>query len=157
MPHNLPFWFRNMAYRCWGLVAWVFVRRTVGARALVIKDQKILLVKHTYMPKWYTIGGGVKLKESPLQGTIRELKEEAGITAQGTLELLGVYYKVHQGHDDYVVVYICKDFKEEDYICPHEIVEKRWFPLDKLPEDISPGCLRRIQEYLKLKPVSDQW
>lgn len=157
MPHNLPFWFRSIVYRCWGLVAWVFIRRTVGARALVIKEKKILLVKHTYMPYWYIIGGGVNSKESPLQAISRELQEEAGVHTLGPPALFGIYYHIHQGHDDYVVVYICKDFKEEDYICPHEIMEKRWFPLDKLPEDISHGCLRRIQEYLKLKPVSDQW
>jgi len=103
------------------------------------------------------IGGGVDPKESPLQGAIRELREEAGIITNGPLEILGSYYNVHQGHDDYVTVYICKEFTEEDRIDPQEILEKRWFPLDKLPEDISPGCLRRIQEYLKLKPVSDQW
>jgi 8-oxo-dGTP pyrophosphatase MutT (NUDIX family) len=135
----------------------LFKKRTIGARVLVIKDNQILLVKHTYMPKWYTIGGGVDFKESPLQGAIRELKEEAGVIAHGPLELLGTYYNVHQGHDDYVSTYICKDFTEEDYICPEEIIEKRWFPLNALPEDISPGCLRRIQEYLKLKPVSDRW
>jgi hypothetical protein len=64
---------------------------------------------------------------------------------------------VYQGHDDYVTTYVCKEFTETDYICPKEILEKRWFPLDKLPDDIAPGSLRRIQEYLKLQPVSDQW
>ena len=157
MPHKIPFWFKTIAYRCWGLVAWFFVRRTVAARALVLKDKKILLVKHTYMPHWYIIGGGVNSKESPLQAMSRELLEEAGLYTLSPPELFGIYYHVHQGHDDYVVVYICKDFKEEDYICPHEIAEKRWFPLDALPEDMSPGCLRRIQEYLKIKPMSDQW
>ena len=157
MPHNLPFWFRNIVYRCWGLVARVFVRRTVGARALVIKGKKILLVKHTYKPHWYTIGGGVNSKESPLAAICRELQEEAGIYTLSPPELFGIYYNVYQGHDDYVVIYVCKDFKEEEYICPHEIAEKRWFPLDNLPEDMSPGSLRRIQEYLNLKPVSDQW
>ncbi len=38
----------------------LFIKRTVGARALVIKEDEILLVKHTYMPMWYTIGGGVE-------------------------------------------------------------------------------------------------
>lgn len=135
----------------------LFVKRTFGVRVLVLKDDQILLVKHTYMPCWYFPGGGVNPKESPVQGAIREVQEEAGIIVQGNLEILGIYYNIHQGHDDYITVYVCKDFKEENSIDAHEIVEKKWFSLNDLPHDISLSCLMRIQEYLKQKPLHDRW
>lgn len=33
---------------------------TIGVRALIFEDDKILLVKHTYDDDWYLLGGGEK-------------------------------------------------------------------------------------------------
>jgi hypothetical protein len=37
--------------------------KTFGAQALVVKGETVLLIKHTYIPGWYTIGGGVEKGE----------------------------------------------------------------------------------------------
>lgn len=134
----------------------LFSKRTMGARALVIQNDDILLVKHTYMPGWYTIGGGVDAGESGLQALKRELKEEVGIDLHESPSILGFYHKRHQKRDDYVIVYVCKEF-EKTHVVSKEILESKWFPLNALPHDISPATKRRIEEYLGQRPLSDFW
>jgi len=66
-------------------------KKTIGARALVVDNDKILLVEHTYMHGWYTIGGGVEKGETPQQTILRELLEEVGIIAK-SVKLFNVYH-----------------------------------------------------------------
>ena len=130
----------------------LLAKRTVGARALLIKEDKVLLVKHTYQPGWYTIGGGVDAGETPRQAIERELKEEVGATLVAPPELFSVYYSRNEQRDDYVIFYIAHDCIQEPATSP-EIAEQQWFPLNQLPEDISPATQRRIDEYLKRVPI----
>jgi len=51
---------------------------------------------------------------------------------------------------------VVKDFLIED-VKSSEIAEKRWFPLNQLPQDTTPATRRRIEEYLNLIPQSDKW
>ena len=135
----------------------LFGVQTVGTRALVIKDQQILLVTHTYMPGWCSIGGGVDKGESPINAIKRELREEVGIKLNSAPRLFNVYYNNFQKRDDYVVLYICDDFVENDTKSWLEIKEKKWFRLNNLPKDITPSTKRRIEEYLELRDMSDKW
>lgn len=129
---------------------------TLGARALVIEDDRILLVRHTYINGWYSIGGGVEKNESTLDAAKRELREEVGIIVNDTPPLLGIYHNTREKRDDYVAVYICKNFNKVA-TSSSEIAEEKWFALDQLPNDISPATKRRIEEYLGLRPLSDKW
>jgi len=144
---------------CWNiknLFLSLFMRRTVGARALVLQGDQVLLIKHTYMPEWHTIGGGVDAGESALQAVIRELQEEVGIEPLDEPSLFGFYYNPHSKHDDYVAFFICKKFTQKP--CKsREILEAKWFPINDLPQDISPGTQRRIDEYLGKCPKRDRW
>lgn len=131
--------------------------KTVGARALVIKNHKVLLVKHTYLPGWCTIGGGVNPGESPLQAVQRKLMEEAGIHCTKPPRLFSIYYNVYEKRDDYISFYIVENFTEGPGPFSREIAEVEWFPLKELPADISPSTSRRIEEYLERRPISDRW
>lgn len=129
---------------------------TMGARALVIDDNKVFLVRHTYINGWYSIGGGVEKGESTLQAAKRELQEEVGISSTQEPVLLGIYHNTREKRDDYIAVYICKNFNKVATSSP-EIAEEKWFALDQLPSDISPATKRRIEEYLGQRPISDKW
>ena len=144
---------------CWkikNILLSFFSLNTMGARALVIQDDHILLVKHTYSPGWHTIGGEIDPGESGLEALKRELREEAGVDICGPPSILGFYHNRHKNRDDYVVVYVCKEFKKRDVVS-REILEERWFSLKALPSDISPATKRRIEEYLGDRVLSDQW
>ena len=56
-----------------------------GSRCVVVRDDKILMVKHRQSGKeYYTLpGGGIEKGESPEQTAIRELQEECNV--RGTI------------------------------------------------------------------------
>jgi 8-oxo-dGTP pyrophosphatase MutT (NUDIX family) len=135
----------------------IFAKQTIGVRMLLLnKDEEVLLVKHTYQKGWYTIGGGVESKETPMGAMLRELKEEVGVTLTSKLKLFSVYYSRNEKRDDYIIFYIGRGGIQEKADSP-EIAEQQWFALDKLPDDISPATKRRIQEYLEEVEISEQW
>ena len=133
-----------------------FRKITIGARVLLIQDGKILLIKHTYMPKWYSVGGGVEKGESPLQAIYREAQEEVGVRFLEPPSLLGVYINKVRKKEDYVVLYVAHSFKREPQ-SSFEIKDSQWFDLNALPQDISPATKRRIEEYQGLRTISDIW
>ena len=134
----------------------IFARRSIGVRILLLKDEQVLLVKHTYQPGWYTIGGTVEPKETPIFAIERELQEEVGVTLLSPPKLFSVYYSYHEKHDNYVMFYIGTDPTQIPVSSP-EIAESRWFPLAQLPEDTTPATRRRIEEYLGTRAIGEQW
>ena len=131
-------------------------KKTVGVRVLLINNNKILLVRHTYISGWYTIGGGVDEGESPLQAIARELGEEVHINCD-SFELFGFYYSNKQRRDDYVALYVAQVNSTEFEIDNKEIAQANWFSFDDLPSDISPATKRRIEEYLGRTTKTDLW
>lgn len=148
---------KKILYLLKDFILFIFSKRTVGARALIIKDNKILLIKHTYIDNWYSVGGGVEKNESPLQAVKREIAEEVGIKLITEPKLFNVYHSNKEKRDDYIILYIAENFIEENHIDKDEILEKKWFDLNNLPSDISKSTKARIEEYLGLKALSDKW
>lgn len=130
----------------------------MGARALILSPdgKKVLLVYHTYCPNWFLPGGGVNRNEHPMDAVKREVFEEAGIRCLKDPEFLGVYHQKYLGVDDYPMAYVVKDFTKEQ-ASSREIKEVKWFPINRLPEDMDPGSLRRIQEYCFKKSSPKTW
>jgi 8-oxo-dGTP pyrophosphatase MutT (NUDIX family) len=146
----------SLIWRVKNILLSLLKRKTVGARALLIRDDMVLLVKHSYIKGWHTAGGGVDAGESGMQALIRELREEVGVTLESPPDILGFYHNSNEGRDDYIIMYVATDFT----IVPAtslEITMLSWFPLDTLPDDISPATKRRIEEYLGTRPLSDLW
>lgn len=130
---------------------------TLGSRAIVLNSQnQILLVKHTYQPHWYIPGGGVKKRESAKKAVLRELKEEVGLTVIGEPELFGIYYHTYLGVSDYPIIYVVKNYSITHAYSP-EIEKIEWFDYSNLPEMISPGTKRRLNEYFTSSPRVDTW
>jgi len=130
---------------------------TLGVRGLLVRDRRVVLVKHIYQHSWYLPGGGIKRKETPEQAVRRECREEAGAEV-GKLELFGIFTQYVEHKNDHIVVFLCTDFSlalEKDF----EIEKVESFPLDDLPADTNPGSRRRIEEYLqgKMRPKAGYW
>ncbi|MES2906548.1 MAG: NUDIX domain-containing protein, partial [Pseudomonadota bacterium] len=60
---------------------------TLGVRAVVLKGDDVLLVRHTYMDGWYLPGGGVDRGEALEKAAVRECFEEVGVHIQGEFKL----------------------------------------------------------------------
>ncbi len=127
--------------------AWWRVRRplSVGVRVLLIRDDQVLLIRHTYMHSWFAPGGGVERGETLEHAIRREAREEVGATL-ADLQLMGIYTSFKESKSDHVVMFVSTDF-EVDGTSDREIEETRWFPLDALPDDLSPATARRIEDY----------
>ncbi len=123
---------------------------TVGVRALVRFEGKIVLVRHRFhdRARWYLPGGGVDSGEDAAGAALREVEEETGIPV-GKLSLQGLagaFLNELAGWDDHVLVFVA-DAAVPPRSVPlsWEIVECRAFAWDELPA-LSPGTERRLRE-----------
>lgn len=138
-------WAHNCRRLMWKIVKPV----SKGSRALLIKENRILLVKHTYETQWYIPGGKVNKYECFDEAIVRELKEELGVTLED-LNHFGTYNNFYENKDDTVVIFISKQFSVKGNK-NMEIEAYQFFDLDDLPKDVSPGSRRRIEEYKRGK------
>ncbi|MEL6436120.1 MAG: NUDIX domain-containing protein [Pseudomonadota bacterium] len=142
---------------------WFLLTRpmTLGVRALAFDAQdRVLLVKHTYVDGWHLPGGGVETGETAMVSLARELSEEANVeVAPGTAPtLFGVYHNRTSSPRDHVVVYVYKDVAQNaPKLADREIVDARFFAVDDLPADTSPATRRRITEHLSGSAPADLW
>jgi len=143
-----------------GRNAWLRVRRplSLGTRALLIDPQdRVLLIRHSYIPGWHMPGGGVDKGESLRQAVAREVREEVGLELAGPLDLFGIYARFRHGASDHVVLFVARDWRNEPRIDGLEIVESAFFPLDALPPDLSAGTQRRFAEWRGGLPPAEEW
>ena len=123
---------------------------TLGVRGLLLKDDRIVLVKHSYVPGWYLPGGGVEPGETFAEAMVREAREEAAAVFTRPPELFGIYRNSQADCRDHVALFVCRDFERivERHRPNFEIIGCEAFPLDALPEDTTPSTHLRIREVL---------
>ena len=132
---------------------------TLGVRAVVLDaDNRVFLVKHTYVSGWYLPGGGVEVGQSFREAMLRELMEEGRIEVLGEPVLLGVYLNSHVSSRDHVAVYVVRQFRQDRAPEPNrEIAETGFFALDSLPADTTEGTRLRLAEVLHGRPAGITW
>jgi 8-oxo-dGTP pyrophosphatase MutT (NUDIX family) len=128
-------------------------------RGLVLDPEgRVFLVKHSYVNGWHMPGGGVEAGETAQEALARELMEEGNIRIEQTPPLFGVYFNHRISRRDHVLVYVVRDFRQEQAPVPdREIVAHGFFALDALPNDTTAGTRARIAEILLGAPVSERW
>ncbi len=137
--------FIRILYYGFRIYCFIFRPVRIGVRAMMIQDDKVWLVRQTYMPGWFMPGGGVKRGETLEQAARREAKEETGAEL-GALKLLGAYSNFTEWKTDHNIVFICHEFEFKGKP-DSEIAELRAFALNELPDDLWPGHRRRLLEY----------
>jgi 8-oxo-dGTP pyrophosphatase MutT (NUDIX family) len=139
---------------------WRLVRgMTLGVRAVVLDaDNKVFLVKHSYISGWYLPGGGVEVGESFLESLRRELLEEGRIELIGEPVLHGVFFNSHISRRDHVAVYVVRNFRQDRLPEPNrEIVACGFFDPAALPDGTTPGTRLRIAEVLDGRKLTVTW
>ncbi len=136
-----------------------FVKRmTIGVRAILIDGDKVLLVKHSYIPGWHFPGGGVDKGETIEEGMRREVFEETGYRVNGAPVVYQTYLNSLPPHRDHIVLYVCREFDVDVPFKPNsEIIECQWFDRHDLPEDTSKATRARIGEVFGERPKARQW
>ncbi|MGI9405813.1 MAG: NUDIX domain-containing protein [Hyphomicrobiaceae bacterium] len=132
---------------------------TMGAQGVVVDDEnRILLVRHSYHPGWHFPGGGVEWGETLRAALARELDEEAGVIVQGAPELHGIFANFEGFPGDHIAVFVVRKWERPRVPGPTlEIEETAFFKPDGLPEGISIGARRRVEEVFEGHPLRERW
>jgi ADP-ribose pyrophosphatase YjhB (NUDIX family) len=139
---------------------WRFARgMTLGVRAVVLDgDNRVFLVKHSYVAGWHLPGGGVEVGESFRDALRRELAEEGRIELEGEPALHGVFFNGHVSRRDHVAVYLIRHFRQDRLPEPNrEIVACGFFEASALPSETTEGTRLRISEALEGRAPIATW
>jgi 8-oxo-dGTP diphosphatase len=71
-----------------------------SARALIIKDKKLLLVGNSELGIFWSPGGGIEKEETPLEALKRELQEELGLELKSAKQYIDHIHKDPEGKGD---------------------------------------------------------
>ena len=139
---------------------WRFARgMTFGVRAVVLDaENRVFLVKHSYVSGWHLPGGGVEVGETLRQALQRELAEEGRIELVGEPALHGIYLNSHVSRRDHVAVYLVRHFRQDRLPVPNrEIIDCGFFETQTLPVDTTAGTRLRISEVIEKRPPIQTW
>ena len=130
-----------------------------GAGVILINDNnEILLGRRADNGYWAYPAGSMELAESFEECARRETLEETGLLC-GKLELLmlrsgkDTYYEYPNQDKVYFAgaVYVCHEFSGEMKVQEDEVIEQAFFPMDGLPDNLSPGTIEvidKVREYM---------
>ncbi|MEM8530757.1 MAG: NUDIX domain-containing protein [Chloroflexota bacterium] len=119
----------------------------MGVRALVVRQNEVLLIRHrSGTHPWSLPGGGVDRYERMVEAIRREAYEEAGVRIR-VERLLGTYDNFQDGVSNYVAVFVCTPFNAPKVPCSLEIADAQFFAFDHLPSGIDHSSHQRIIEY----------
>jgi ADP-ribose pyrophosphatase YjhB (NUDIX family) len=110
------------------------------AGALIVQDKRVLLVLRAVEPFlgcWDIPGGFLEAGELPLDGMLREVKEETGLDVR-VIDLLGVYVDRYDFEgDDFFTLnqYYVVEPAGGMLHAADDVNEYRWFQLDQLPPE----------------------
>jgi len=139
---------------------WRFARgMTLGVRAVVLDgDDRVFLVKHSYVAGWHLPGGGVEVGETFRDALTRELMEEGRIELLAEPALHGIFLNSHVSRRDHVAVYLIRQFRQDRSPEPNrEIVATGFFEPAALPAETTQGTRLRISEVLEGRAPIATW
>ena len=107
------------------------------ARAILLYDNHILLVREINRSYWSFPGGKIEK---------RELREELSLSIANAAYKLGEYISANkEDHQDKAHIFVF-DVPSPTFVRRWELEDARWFSIDELPV-LSPSVARRIEEF----------
>ena len=112
-----------------------------GAFATITNERdEILLCHRRDLDLWNFPGGGVEPGESPCEAVVREVREETGVDAD-VVRLASVSWKPRR--KEFLFQFVCRIVAGE--LCTTDESDAfQYFPLEELPERLSPAVRHRI-------------
>ncbi|MEP7111088.1 MAG: NUDIX hydrolase N-terminal domain-containing protein [Ferruginibacter sp.] len=135
----------------------------VDIRGLIIKDNKILLVKESADNKWSLPGGWADIGYSPKEVIVKECKEETGLEVipERLLAVFDIKFHPHPPQPFYVykMVFYCKAITS-GINKSFDVLDVQYFDIDKLPELSEERILKSQLEFVYQKaliPGTETW
>jgi 8-oxo-dGTP diphosphatase len=128
-----------------------YANRGVSIDALIVKNNKILLIKRGSEPFkgfWGIPGGYVDWEESAEEAVKREVSEELGLTVK-TVQFIGIYTDPKRHPNQTIDIAYAATISGEPKI-GDDAQAFQWADLDNLPE-LAFDHKKIIEDYLKLK------
>ena len=97
----------RLVYFFYRIYIFLFRPVTYGVRALLVKDGRILLIRHTYWSGWHLPGGGIQRGETVETAARREVREETG-AEMGAVQLLGIYSNLDGYVSGHNILFACE-------------------------------------------------
>lgn len=132
----------------------------VGFGVMIVRGGQVLLgLRHADPAKasselhgegtWTMPGGKLDFGESLEDGAYREVVEETGLKIdKNRLKIISLTNNIVSDAHFVTIGWLCESFRNEPRILePEEIVEWRWFDLDKLPIPLYPASYQILQNY----------
>ncbi len=143
-----------------GLIAKVTVQALLApvafaACALVERDGKVLLVRHSYVPGWLLPGGGVRRGEPPADAILRELKEEIGLVRAAPPVFFGLYSRKTGWATNVIALYRLSD--AEFAFRPNLEIREIVFADPAAPPPNTPPSVRRRLAEFGGAPLAPYW
>jgi len=126
----------------------------VAVKGFIINNKKILLIKRAkndiHAPAvWEVPGGRIETGENPIDGLVREVKEETGLNINVKRPFAVENFVSDDGFAITMIHFICEVNKEEIKLS-EEHTDFYWVEQDKIFEKINPYFKYATEEFLKL-------
>ncbi|MEQ8552655.1 MAG: NUDIX hydrolase [Cyclobacteriaceae bacterium] len=130
----------------------------IDVRGVVLKDEKILMIREKTDGKWAMPGGWCDIGHSASENIEKEVREEAGITVKAK-RILAVWDKSKHDHPHdiryvYKINFLC-EIVSGDLNVGHEALDGGFFSLDELPplslDRNTEAQIRKLYELALLK------
>jgi ADP-ribose pyrophosphatase YjhB (NUDIX family) len=130
---------------------------SLGVRVCVRDEgDRILLIRHSYLPGWHFPGGGVEVGETAAQAAQREVAEEGGVETTAPLRLVGVFRNPEWSRGDHVAYFEAGAWRPCARKWGVEIEATGFFAENQLPPDVHPSVRRRLAER-RGGPINALW
>lgn len=136
----------------WG-VRLIVARQRVGVALVTFNsNEEVLLLRHVFhtVNPWGLPGGWLGRNEAPAQGLAREMREEIG----AHLVLGPPVHVAHEGPPPHVVLAYLGWLRPGPLRLNAEIIEARWFSIERLPRPLWPFTERAIAAGLALSRIT---
>lgn len=150
-------WLMRLAYAAMRMKWWLLRPIALGVRMILLQDDQVLLVRHTYTSGWNFPGGSMHRGETPLEAATREALEEAGAELLEPAQLVGIFSSFEDRKSDHVALFVARHFNLIQPTDRYEIAEARFFPLNKLPEGLGRGAQRVLRELDRPGARAERW